>query len=235
MKKPMIGIVPLMDIERDSYWMLPGYMKGVAEAGGIPMMLPMTSDRETLSQIADTFDGFLFTGGHDVSPSVYGQAVSEKCETCCKDRDEMEAVLFDLAWRQERAVLGICRGLQFINAVMGGTLYQDLPQEHPSDIRHRQSAPYDVPSHSVIIGQDAPLHELLKTDRLMVNSCHHQAVSKLAPGLKAMAISEDGLIEAAYAPERTFVWAVQWHPEFSYVTDENSRKIFKKFVDESRR
>jgi len=231
MKKPMIGIVPLVDIGRDSYWMLPGYMKGVEGAGGIPVMLPLTSDREGLMQMAGTFDGFLFTGGHDVSPAVYGQAVSEKCEDCCRERDEMEEILFGLVRAQDRPVLGICRGLQLINAVMGGTLYQDLPSEHPSDVKHRQSPPYDVPCHSVTLVEGTPLHGLLKVDRLMVNSCHHQAVRELAPGLKPMAVSGDGLVEALYVQEKPYIWAVQWHPEFSYLSDGNSRKIFKWFVD----
>lgn len=231
MKKTMIGIVPLVDIERDSYWMLPGYMKGIEEAGGIPVMLPLTSDKESLRQMAEIFDGFLLSGGHDVSPSVYGQPLSEKCETCCLERDEMEKILLELAWERDKAVLGICRGLQFINAAQGGTLYQDLGEEHPSAVNHRQSPPYDKPIHSVSVEEDTPLYELLKTRSLMVNSCHHQAVKELAPGLRVMAVSEDGLAEAVYAPEKTFVWGVQWHPEFSRLVDENSRKLFKRFVD----
>ena len=77
MKKPLIGIIPLVDRERESYWMLPGYMKGIEEAGGIPVMLPLTSDREALEKLVNYFDGFLFTGGHDVSPAVYREAVFE--------------------------------------------------------------------------------------------------------------------------------------------------------------
>ncbi|MCI8837163.1 MAG: gamma-glutamyl-gamma-aminobutyrate hydrolase family protein [Hungatella sp.] len=231
MKKPVIGIVPLVDIERNSYWMLPGYMKGIEEAGGIPVMLPLTSDREALGQMVRLFDGFLFSGGHDVSPSVYGQTPSGKCETCCAERDEMEKILLELAWEEDKSILGICRGLQFINAAMGGTLYQDLEEEHPSSISHRQSPPYDKPSHSVSVDGDTPLYDMLGTPSLMVNSCHHQAVRELAPALRVMAVSDDGLAEAVYAPEKTFVWGVQWHPEFSHPVDENSRKIFKRFVD----
>ncbi|MCI9147350.1 MAG: gamma-glutamyl-gamma-aminobutyrate hydrolase family protein [Hungatella sp.] len=230
MKKPIIGIIPLVDIERESYWMLPAYMKGIEEAGGIPVMLPLSSDAQTLEQLAGALDGFLFTGGHDISPSLYGETPNH-CETFCEERDKMEEPLFKLAWAQDKPVLGICRGLQLINAVLGGTLYQDLSIEHPSATCHRQKPPYDVPSHQVSVGEEGPLGRLLGTQKLMVNSCHHQAIKVLAPDLMPMAVSEDGLIEAFYAPKKAFVWAVQWHPEFAFLVDENSRQIFGAFVD----
>lgn len=230
MKKPLIGIVPLVDTERDSYWMLPGYMRAIEQAGGIPVMMPLTSDPSELRQLNDTLDGFLFTGGHDVSPALYGQPASGQCEACCQERDEMETILFSLIFEQDKPALGICRGIQLINVLMGGTLYQDLPTEHPSSVIHRQKPPYNVPAHKVEIIPDGPLHSLLGCDSLMVNSCHHQAIRRLAPGLSSMAVSSDGLIEAVCAPEKTYLQAIQWHPEFSYLTDENSRKIFRSFL-----
>jgi putative glutamine amidotransferase len=81
--------------------------------------------------------------------------------------------------------------------------------------------------------KDSPLYKCLNTELLEVNSFHHQAVREVAPVLKTMALSEDGLVEALYKPDNKFLWAVQWHPEFSYKTDEKSRMIFKKFVDAS--
>lgn len=230
MKKPIIGVVPLVDIERQSYWMLPGYMKGIEQAGGIPVMLPLTSDAETLQQLAEEMDGFLFTGGHDISPNLYAQKTSPLCGKCCKERDEMEAVLFRMVYEQDKPLLGICRGIQYINVVMGGALYQDLPTEHPSDTEHHQAPPYDVPVHSVKIIKESPLYELLKTEKLMVNSYHHQAIRTLAPKVSAMAVSEDGLIEAVCVPKKKFIWGIQWHPELSYLVDENSKKIFSEFI-----
>ncbi|MCM1246445.1 MAG: gamma-glutamyl-gamma-aminobutyrate hydrolase family protein [Roseburia sp.] len=230
MKKPVIGVVPLMDIERESYWMHPGYMKGIEQAGGIPVMLPFVSDEEILQQLTETMDGFLFTGGQDVSPNLYAQRITPACGQCCKERDEMEAVLFRLAYEQDKPVLGICRGIQYINVIMGGTLYQDLPGEHPSDTEHHQKPPYDQPVHSVEIAEKSPLYSLLKKEAIMVNSYHHQAIRALAPKLSAMAVSEDGLVEAVYVPKKRFIWGIQWHPELSYLVDENSRRIFSKFI-----
>jgi putative glutamine amidotransferase len=230
MRKPVIGITPLVDTGKDSYWMLPGYMEGIREAGGIPLMLPLCSSEDILLQIVSEADGFLFTGGHDISPGLYGEDISAMCQEVCKGRDEMEKVLFRIAYEQNKPVLGICRGIQLMNAVMGGTLYQDLPSEHPSGTEHHQKPPYDEPVHCVKLVFDSPLYHFLETEIMQVNSYHHQAVKELAPELEAMAISEDGLIEAVYAPKKKFIWAVQWHPEFSYKSDIHSKKIFKAFV-----
>lgn len=232
MRRPMIGILPLVDIERESYWMLPGYMRGVEEAGGLPVMLPLTSDPAELEQLADSFDGFLFTGGHDVSPSLYGQEPTDLCQAVCEARDDMEKALFPLVFARDKAVLGICRGVQLINAVLGGTLYQDLPALRPSAVPHHQEPPYHLPSHPVTL--TGPLARALEADSIPVNSCHHQGIDALAPELAAMALAEDGLAEAVYAPEKSFVWAVQWHPEFSCAVDENSKKIFRSFVRAAR-
>ena len=150
---------------------------------------------------------------------------------CCRKRDEMEGIIFKMALEDDVPVLGICRGIQFINAVLGGTLYQDLPLQHPSAVDHHQKAPYDVPAHEVEIVKSSPLYKCLSVTLLPVNSCHHQAIRELAPKLEVMACSPDGLVEAVHMPGRRFVWAVQWHPEFSYKTDENSRKILRAFVD----
>ena len=229
--RPRIGVIPLVDGERESYWMLPGYLKGVMEAGGLPAMLPLTADRGMLEQIADQWDAFLFTGGQDVSPAVYGQQALPVCGERCHLRDDMERTLLALALERDKPVFGICRGIQLINAALGGTLYQDLPAQAPSDVEHHQSPPYDRPVHQVEIVEDTPLFGLLNKRVLSVNSYHHQAVRDLAPGLRAMAYSTDGLVEAVYAPGKRYVWAVQWHPEFSFQTDSDSKKLFQSFVD----
>ena len=232
--KPLIGIVPLVDAGRESYWLLPGYMQGVTQAGGLPVMLSLTEEKGDLAQLADVCDGFLFTGGQDVSPEMYGEQVTSVCGETCPDRDGMERLLLEVALERNRAVLGICRGIQFLNAALGGTLYQDLPTQVPSQVCHRQPAPYDQPAHTVHLPVDAPLGQLLGREELGVNSCHHQGIRTLAPGLCSMAQAPDGLTEAVWLPDRRFVWAVQWHPEFSWKVDEASRRIFAAFVEGAR-
>ena len=231
MAKPVIGVMPLWDDEKDSIWMLPGYFDGIIREGGIPLMIPFLENVEDLDRIAGLCDGFLLTGGHDVAPELYNETPLQDNVCCCRKRDEMELFILRSAIENDKPVLGICRGIQFINAALGGTLYQDIPTQYPSDIQHHQEPPYNVPVHGVKIVKDTPLYECLHTDFLQVNSYHHQAVRRIAPGLEEMAISTDGLVEALYMPSHRFLWAVQWHPEFSYETDENSRKIFRSFTE----
>ncbi|MGN0609518.1 MAG: gamma-glutamyl-gamma-aminobutyrate hydrolase family protein [Oscillospiraceae bacterium] len=228
--RPVIGVMPLWDDEKESVWMLPGYLEGVRQAGGLPIVLPFTDDEAEISQLADMCSGFLFTGGHDVDPKLYNETSIGNIVVTCRRRDEMEKRFLEIAVEQDKSVLGICRGIQFINAVFGGSLYQDLPLQHTSDTEHHQHPPYDVPIHSVTLTENMPLHKLLQVSELKVNSYHHQAVKTLAPGLLEMAVSEDGITEAVYKPDCRFLWAVQWHPEFSYLTDYSSKAIFSAFV-----
>lgn len=273
---PLIGVTPLWDEERQSVWMLPDYLEGIQQAGGVPVVLPFglpsaasgdgssAEDGDSLLSVAidemvDRFDGFLFTGGPDVSPALYGlDDMGGKIKTCPR-RDELEVPLLKKAVASGKPIFGICRGLQLINAVLGGTLYRDLPSEHPSEIVHRQAKPYGRDTHTVFL--QGPLRELLAdltglTDLtglpasgaaataaaeaaaapavLPVNTLHHQAVRELAPGLEPMAVTPDDLIEAFYAPEARFLWAVQWHPEYLFRNDAASRRLFARFVEACR-
>ena len=201
-KKPMIALTPLVDEARDSYWMLRGYMKGIELAGGIPVMLPLMDDEDSVERMADIFDGFVFTGGPDIAPERYGQAPLPECGETIPGRDALETKLLSAVLGRNKPVLGICRGLQLINTVLGGTLYQDLPSQHPSQISHRMTPPYDRAWHEVSLEEGSPLRTLLGRDRIGVNSCHHQAICVPASGLVPMAWSPDGLIEAVYMPEK---------------------------------
>lgn len=230
MTKPVIGITPLWDNEKNSVWMLPGYLDSVEAAGGIPIVLPLTAERETAMQLLDLVDGLLFTGGQDIDPAIYHQPVSQQCGEICPARDHLETILFrEGILTRHLPAFGICRGLQFINAALGGTLYQDLPTQTTSELTHEQEPPYDIPSHSVSMIPDSPLRLLVGESTLMVNSCHHQAIQELSGRLTAMAAAPDGLIEAAYMPDLPFVWGVQWHPEMTPDHDA-SQKLFAAFV-----
>ncbi len=228
--KPIIGIIPLWDDTQSSLWMLPGYMDIIRESGAIPIMLPLDIESEDLRQLCDLCSGFLLTGGHDISPALYGETPSEKCGTICKRRDTLESAVLEYAIEHDKALLGICRGIQFINGYCGGTLYQDLPSERPEGVSHQMVAPYDAVWHTVRIIEGSPLSQIIRKETIGVNSYHHQAVKELSPQLEAMAISEDGLIEALYMPQKRFIWALQWHPEFSFASDEKSRKIVELFI-----
>lgn len=230
MKKPVIGVLPLVDEERESLWMLPGYMEGISDAGALPIMLPLTSDEKEIEQLLEMCDGLLFTGGQDVSPEIYNEKRMDNLVCSCSERDAMELIVLKKAMDKNIPILGICRGIQFINAALGGTLYQDLPLQFGNDIDHHMTKPYDKVQHMVEIFDDTPLHDLLKVGKLGVNSYHHQAIKTVAPELVPMAKATDGIVEAVYHPAQKFLWALQWHPEFSFKTDKCSQDIFKAFI-----
>ena len=194
------------------------------------MIFPLTEDREELEQLCSLCNGFLITGGQDVDPAIYRETPIPQMGEICTVLDQMERQVLEYVIKEDKAVLGICRGIQYLNAMLGGSLYQDLNVQHPSKTEHHMEPPYDRVIHQVQIIDGTPLHQLLQVTELGVNSYHHQAVKTLAPLLTVMAESEDGLVEAVYMPKKNYVWAVQWHPELSYQTDKYSRKIFESFV-----
>lgn len=228
--RKVVGVMPLYDEEKDSYWMLPGYMKMLEAEDAIPIMLPLTSRTSELAYFLEFCGGFLLTGGQDVSPSIYHNDKKPWCGQCCEIRDEMDRYILTRAIEQDKPVLGICRGIQLMNACYGGTLYQDLQKEYASGIDHHMKPPYDRVAHQVTLQKGTPLFDMLHKEQIGVNSYHHQAINELSPDFRAMAVSEDGLIEGIYMPSRRFIMGVQWHPELSYMIDGNSKKLIKAFA-----
>ncbi len=228
-KSPIIGVTPLWDAERKSVWMLPDYLDGIKAAGGVPVVLPIEMSEADADRIVETCDGFLFTGGQDVAPELYGTKDATGTVVPSPERDKLETLLLAKALQADKPILGICRGLQFFNAFLGGTLWQDLPSQHPSDIVHRQGKPYGIPTHIVSLSGD--LQKLLGKDTLEVNTLHHQAIKDLGKDLIPMAESPDGLIEAVKMAGKRFVCAVQWHPEYMFKMDVDSLRVFSWFVE----
>ena len=173
-------------------------------------------------------DGLLISGGNDVSPSMYDRQET-KCGTLDLNRDRIEKKLLEAALEKNMPVLGICRGIQLMNAALGGTLHQDLPTEgftnHTIVDKDR-----NVATHTVDVKENSLLADIIGSGELGVNSFHHQAIDTLASGLEAAAVTREGIIESVYMPDRQFVLAVQWHPEMMY-DSEQQQKIFKAFVE----
>jgi len=232
MKKPLIGVLPLYDKKEESYWMAPGYMKGIEDAGGIPIMLPLTSDVEIIKTMANSFDGFLFTGGHDINPEMYGEKAESFCGELCSERDSMESILFEQVVELDKPAFGICRGVQLFNVLSGGTLYQDIPTQLSTEnkVKHAQEPQGSKAVHRIHIERGNPLHHIINTESIEVNSYHHQGIKLLSPKLTAIAHTEDGLVEAVVMPAKKFIVAVQWHPELDYKLDNKSFKLFEAFV-----
>lgn len=235
MKKPLIGLLPQWDEEKGRLFNRLNYFEALEEAGALPVCLPLTTDPEELGELAERMDAFVFTGGVDVSPRRYGEAPLPELGRVHPRRDEMEALLLPLVMARGKSILGICRGIQSINVILGGTLYQDLPSQHPSEIAHFQPQPFDRASHAVTVLPGTPLASCLGAGEHWVNSIHHQAVKALAPALLPMALSPDGLVEAAWLPDYPYLRAYQWHPEYLHESDASSRALFRDFVESIRR
>ncbi len=228
--RPVIAVTPLVDMRRNSYWMLPGYLKGLEAVGGAPVVLPLTQNAQVLEPVLAHCAGLLLTGGQDVNPAAYGRERLAACGEVSLERDGQEAWLLDRALERELPVLGICRGHQFLNAHLGGSLYQDLPTQRPCPVCHSQKPPYDQPVHTVCVKDGSLLASMTGAGELRVNSFHHQAVERLAPALEVDAVSEDGLVEAVHLPGKPFVLGVQWHPEFCYASSPAALAVLDGFV-----
>ena len=200
---------------------LPPYVLAVRQAGlePVPMAPPA-------SPVLDGVDGLLITGGADVDPALYKQ--SPHPETVSEpDRDRLEAALLRQALERDLPVLCICRGMQLLNVLAGGTLEQHLPPERKHTVR---SADPSEPVHQVVVNPDTTLARILGQGRHPVNSRHHQAVKDLGEGLVAAARADDGLIEAIEAPGRRFAVGVQWHPEDQVGAHPAQRRLFEEFA-----
>ncbi|MCI8659468.1 MAG: gamma-glutamyl-gamma-aminobutyrate hydrolase family protein [Lachnospiraceae bacterium] len=232
-KKPLIALTPYHNIEKDEPYMRPAYLKAVRTAGGLPVILPLETTPEELKQLADTFDAFLFTGGPDIHPFHFGEETQYHCGNVSAKRDHLELALLDLAVKAKKPVLGICRGIQLLNIGLGGDIYQDLPSQFSEDfpIAHAQPFYYNIPSHTVVIAPGSLLAQISGKDKIQVNSMHHQAVRRLAPGLVASGHAPHGLIECVEYPDYpSFFLGVQWHPEYLWEQDEAAMGIFEAFI-----
>lgn len=231
-QRPLIGISTNIDSKRIA--VNTAYVQSVILSGGIPYMIPVTDNVEVLRQIVSRLDGIVFTGGEDIQPHYYGDTPHDKLEEVSPARDTFELMLMKMATDRNIPTLGICRGLQLMNIAFGGTLYQDLPTQHPSTINHRQENPGTIPTHTVSVVKGSKLAEVIKQEKLQVNTFHHQAIKQLAPRFKAVAWSPDSVIEAIEAYPVRSIMGVQFHPEiFTAAGDTTMCKLFKLLINKA--
>ena len=243
MSRPLIGIPgqTLQAIDGipeglpHSWVMNSRYHLAVAEAGGVPVMLPLLEqDEPTLRALYERLDGLLLAGGVDMDPSTFGEAPHAELGRIDPARDRVELTLARWAVAERKPVLGLCRGHQVLNVALGGSLWQDIAAQVEGAIKHdyfpTAGFARDYLAHAVEIERDSRLHAAFGSNRVPVNSMHHQAVKALAPGLLASARSPDGLVEAVESGAPQFVVGVQWHPEVFEHRDPGTHRLFESFI-----
>jgi putative glutamine amidotransferase len=220
----------------DSMLFLPQrYCRALAQAGGVPVVLPPTGSRPVAIRVLDRLDGLLISGGNfDIHPSLYGERPIAALGQIKPERTKFELNLARLALKRDLPLLGICGGAQAINVVMGGTLYQDIATQITEAIEHQQSKKRNIGGHEIQIRSGTRLAKIVGRPFLEVNTTHHQAVKRLGAGLLINATSEDGLIEGIESSRHSFVLGVQWHPEALAARSFHQRKIFSAFVEACR-
>ncbi|MFA7116318.1 MAG: gamma-glutamyl-gamma-aminobutyrate hydrolase family protein [Bacteroidales bacterium] len=210
--KPLIGI---SSVDREGLASVnQTYVNAVRRAGGIPVVIPIMVDSLSIDALLDKLDGVIMTGGPDVNPQIYHEKALPELGSVSLKRDAFDAMLLRMAVRKGKVVMGTCRGMQLMNIVFGGTLYQDIPSQIPtSKVKHSQKKPTYLPNHTIMIDRNSLLYRQIGRAQIKVNSFHHQAVKDVAPGFKVTAYASDGVPEAFEMIGNPRVFGVQFHPE----------------------
>ena len=229
MRRPCIGLTLDFDDQTQNYELARAYAVAVLEAGGLPVPIAY-GDAEAAGAYLALCQGIVLTGGaFDIEPERYGEARRPCCGVVKAGRTSFEWALCEASLVGRIPLLGICNGMQLMNVVRGGTLYQDLSED--LGIRnHTQGLPKDEPSHGVEIVRDSLLARLVGPGPLEVNSTHHQAVRTAGAGVLVSARAKDGVVEAIELPDLPFALGVQWHPERALAHDPREAGIWRGLV-----
>ncbi|HKW45286.1 MAG TPA: gamma-glutamyl-gamma-aminobutyrate hydrolase family protein [Candidatus Eremiobacteraceae bacterium] len=235
--KPKIAItVGIDEVSVRDHWAT--YRNAVEQAGGEPTLLYGKFSPDQIPAIVEGYDGLLLPGGLDLSPDEYGGQPHPTVERSSADRDELELEAARYAKRHGIPTLAICRGCQVVNVAFGGSLYEDIEDlyEAPNrqTVRHQQTPDHgrQETTHPVDVHTNSKLAAIVDSVCIATNSMHHQALRRVAHGLRVVARARDGTIEGVEADDgHPFFLAVQWHPEELVGRDEPSRRLFRSFVE----
>lgn len=230
------------------------FVDAIRAAGGVPLILPVTADEDIIRNHVNICDAFVLHGGHDANPVLFGEEPSEKSHAGGAMTDLNDISLIRLIMEADKPLLGVCRGMQMMNLVMGGTLYQDI-SEYDAELKagvrtggiaasseggvkvllHNQPGPEWDPYHTVRTTPGTKTAALFG-ETVPVNSHHHQAVKDPAPGAVISASAMDGVVEAIEFPEKKFALGLQWHPEIMMTFRDGpfadrQRKVFEALID----
>ena len=231
--KPIIGIVPAFDEEKKYYFLNEDNVKAIEQSGGNPVLLPYFNDEKNIHPLLSLIDGLYLTGGYDIDPTLFGEEPHPNLGVITRVRDDFEIVIIQKVLALDKPVLAVCRGSQILNVALGGTMYQDIySQKNISPLQHQQKAIDSHPSHYIHIEKNTLLYNLVKRQKIKVNSRHHQANREVGKGLIVSGKASDGIIEAIESKVHRFVLGLQWHPENMAANgDESSIKIYDGFIE----
>jgi len=214
------------------------YTDAVITAGGLPQIFPATTSRAVIAEAVQRCDGVLMTGGDDIDPKLYASNLSDELAKTVgplePDRDIWEKEVIAEVFAQRKPLFGICRGHQMLNIALGGTLVVDIATQLPNTLNHRRMDCKAKPVHDVNVAPDSLLARLAGQQSFAVNSTHHQAIGELAPRLRVVAQSPDGVIEAVElkdAGREPFLLGVQFHPERLIDRSAVFRQLFSGFIE----
>lgn len=247
--KPIILISPSTDEKGSEFADLSiglsmNYPRAILAAGGTPAILPCHADRNFIRNAVKSAHGILLSGGDDIDPKWYTTKlpadVARTVERAHPERDSFEILLVKEVFRQRKPLLCICRGHQILNVALGGSLFADIPIQIPQAVGHNRSDLKDQVVHEVQCVPGSWMARIARGGRLGVNSSHHQAVARMARGLRATAVSRDGIVEgmelASEARDRLpYLLSVQFHPERLFARHAEHLELFRTFVRASRR
>ncbi|MBI4528043.1 MAG: gamma-glutamyl-gamma-aminobutyrate hydrolase family protein [Deltaproteobacteria bacterium] len=238
--KPLIGITP--DVQdaaaNDStekgeavFFLRARYASAILQAGGIPVILPISSSRTRIRESLDRLSGVVVTGGNfDIHPRHYRETPGEELGNIKEDRTSFELEVISYALKKDLPLLGICGGTQAINVVLGGSLYQHIARQIPGATNHEKSALKETGGHKVHIKAGTKLKRIVRRDSIDVNTTHHQSIKNLGRSLIVNAVAGDGVVEGIESRDHSFVLGLQWHPEFLTRRSIAQKKIFTAFI-----
>lgn len=208
------------------------YVKCISENGGVPMVLPVTDKEEIIREYCNKVDAFLLTGGGDIDPRYWREELTEMSNKPSETRDFFDITLTRYALESGKKVLGICRGMQSIAILTGGTLYQDIYRQIPdkAPLCHSQKTPRYETHHKVEIAPESALGKIMGTTETAVNSFHHQAVKSVGNKCLVTAKAPDGIIEGIELKGQAVI-GVQWHPEELFGNHSEQKALFKWLIE----
>lgn len=227
--KTKIGIV-ICGLENKRQYVSDAYIQAVKSVGGLPIILPLIKSKTVIQEYVNLCDGFLFCGGGDINPLLFGQEPVAGIGSTDISLDLFQIRLMKTILETEKPVLAICRGMQVLNVACGGTIHQDLNASDLETINHMQTSlsRKDI-SHKVKFVAGTQIYHLLGPCAY-TNSFHHQAVDRVGEGLIVGGTTGDDIIEEMEMPSRPFVLGVQWHPENMFDSAPNMKQLFHALI-----